>query len=247
MVKAKRAVESTGGASKAIIAGVVLVAVAVAGVIGWQVARDDGETAAGPPPATASDDFTQAATPEATPEPTPTPGDTAADEAAAALEACQGSVRAEDAVIETLQTGVGHWQRHVQAQTDANATDISVKEMNGVFAETRALGPDDQKRYAEATKAAEDADAPCDPVEGAPAETATAMEQCQARAEAQQPVLKTGAAAMGDWKQHLSDMEASDRNEVPNPQQVWDEAWQDAPENLDPWTKAEKAFEAPEC
>ncbi|HEY5820541.1 MAG TPA: hypothetical protein VIT20_01105 [Propionibacteriaceae bacterium] len=210
-------------------------------------------TAAGPTPTSAltvSSAPTSAAAPSpaassARPTPTSTPDSEAAE---AALVGCQFKVRAADKVLEQARTGVLHWATHVQAQTDANSSKITVTAMKGKFTKTRLAGPADQKRYADALSAYSKLDGSCNSVKGADSATDDALADCKDRAEDQKPVLAAAANGMKDWRTHLAAMQRSKEGHVDDAQGVWIAAWRAAPPHINAYKKAAKDFEdAPSC
>jgi hypothetical protein len=53
---------------------------------------------------------------------------------------------------------------------------------------------------------------------------------------------------MGDWKQHLADMQRSRTVHVSDAQRVWLNAYKAAPRNIKPYEKAVRKFQkAPKC
>jgi hypothetical protein len=187
-----------------------------------------------------------AASSSATPEPTATPASSAA---VRAMNACRDRVKAADEVLDQARTGVQHWEAHVDAERKAEAGAISISERQRIFKETREKGPDDQNRYADALREYDDVKkATCGKTDGADAKTAATMAKCQKRTDAQAPVLKTAAAAMGDWKQHLADMQRSRVQHNSDAQQVWINAYKAAPPNINAYEKAAKKLKkAPKC
>ena len=197
---------------------------------------------------------TPSATParSATPSPSakPKPKTTAASSAALkALDACRDRVQAADEVLERARTGLLHWEAHVGAERQAAEGTISIAKRQQIFKETRLQGPGDQKRYADALRAYEDVeDAPCGKTKEADAKVAATLARCQKRAIAQGPVMRTAAAAMGDWKQHLADMQRSSVQHNSDAQQVWLEAYRAAPPNINAYERAVREFKkAPKC
>ena len=183
---------------------------------------------------------------------TPTGGPTtlAPAEVSAAVEAltsCQDQVRAADRVLREAEVGIGHWARHVQAQTDAFSGAITDERMREIFAETRLLGPADVRRYREAQRASRDADGSCVAQPGWPAAITTAMAACAERAEGQRPTLRAAAAGMTDWTRHLVGMQQSRSGQVHDAQGIWLRVWRAAPPHLDAWDRAQTAFRAPTC
>jgi hypothetical protein len=205
-------------------------------------AASDSSPAPGPdvtatPPATASQ--------SARPKPAATPANRAAVED---MDACRDRVRAADEVLRRARPGVRHWANHVDAERRAAKGDITIAERQRIFKETRRQGPGDQKRYADALRSFEKlSDASCARAEGADAQTAATLVRCQQRATAQAPVLRTAAAAMDDWKQHLADMQRSAVKHNSDAQEIWIEAYKAAPPNINAYNKAVRDFKAPKC
>jgi hypothetical protein len=181
----------------------------------------------------------------ATPKPTATPASRAAVKA---LDACRDRVRAADEVLRQARTGVRHWAAHVDAERRAAAGEISSDNQQQIFKETRLQGPGDQKRYADALRAYDKVkDASCGKTKGADAQVAATLVRCQQRASAQRLVMRAAAPAMGDWKQHLADMQRSREVHLENAQQIWIEAYKAAPPNINAYTRAVREFKAPSC
>ena len=196
---------------------------------------------------------TPSATParSATPSPSakPKPKTTAASSAALkALDACRNRVQAADEVLKQARTGVLHWSAHVDAERRAAEGDITPADRQRIFKETRLQGPGDQKRYAAALRAYGDAkDATCGKTKGADAKVAAALAKCGRRSSAQATVMAAAAPAMGDWKQHLADMQRTRELHNADAQQVWIEAYKAAPPNINAYVKAVRNFKAPTC
>jgi hypothetical protein len=152
-------------------------------------------------------------------------------------------------VLEQARTGVRHWEAHVDAEREAAEGTIAIAKRQQVFKETRLKGPGDQKRYADALRAYDEVKkASCGKSKGADAKTAATLATCQKRAKAQAPVMRAAAAAMGDWKQHLADMQRSSKVHVENAQEIWIEAYRAAPPNINAFDKAVRELnKAPEC
>jgi hypothetical protein len=178
------------------------------------------------------------------PQPSATPD---SSRAKSALTACQKKVRQGDKVLEQAKIGVGHWATHVQAQTDADSSRITIEEMDGKFAKTRLAGPADQKRYADALFDYRKLKGSCAAVEGATKPVATALAKCAERAKEQRPVMTAAAAGMKDWKSHLAAMQRSREGHVENAEAVWLKAWRAAPPHIKAYQKAAAAFDAPSC
>jgi hypothetical protein len=192
--------------------------------------------------ATAAPSASDTATPKSTPS-------AASSAAVAAMKACRERVQAADDVLDEARTGIRHWEAHVDAERRAEAHTISIAERQAIFKKTRQKGPGDQNRYADARRAYDKVKhASCGKPSGADAKVMATMAKCQDRATAQRLVLKAAAAAMGDWKQHLSDMQRSRVQHNKDAQQVWLNAYKAAPRNLKPYEKAVRTFKkAPKC
>lgn len=197
-----------------------------------------------PPAQPSSPPPTSVPAPDNGPSPSASPSE---DVGQQALTACRAKVAAGDAVIEEGKVGVGHWNEHVQAQTDANAGKINLDQLNAIFARTRLAGPADLQRYDAALATYTGLTGGCAPVNGAAPAIANQLAACQQRADAQPTVLRTTAAAMADWRQHQADMARSRHEHVPDAQNVWNKAWAAAPKNLNPWKAAVGAYRPPAC
>lgn len=201
-----------------------------------------GGTNASAPTTPSSHATTPAAT--RTPDPTPTASSASTIRSSKALTACQAKVHAVDRVLDQARTGVSHWSEHVQAQSDANASKITIAKMDAVFKRTRLAGPADQKRYAAALAASTSINGSCAPVAGSSARTALALQKCSQRQHDQQLLLPTAAAAMQDWKNHLAAMQSSQAGHVKDPQGVWIMAWHDAPPHIEKYQHDAAAYRA---
>jgi hypothetical protein len=195
---------------------------------------------------------TATAVPSVTPSRTAAPTSTATKAspiAISAMKACRERVQAADEVLEQARTGVLHWKAHVDAEREAAEGTISIAQRQRIFNETRQQGPGDQKRYAAALRAYDKVkDASCGKARGADAAVAATLARCQQRAKGQATVMRAAAAAMGDWKQHLADMQRSREVHVKDAQQVWIEAYKAAPPNINAFIKAGEEFKkAPKC
>jgi len=162
---------------------------------------------------------------------------------------CRDRVKAADKVLDSARIGVRHWESHVDAERRAEAGTISIDERQAIFKNTRQKGPGDQNRYADALQAYDKVKhASCDKTAGADAKVAATLSSCHARATAQSLVMKRAAAAMGDWKQHLADMQRSRVQHNSDAQQVWINAYKAAPPNINAYEKAAKELKkAPKC
>lgn len=239
-----------------IAAAVAAVTILVGGgtFMASRLIQDDATTAAPPNTSahsTASHDGLPSE-PEVTPTETPAAGSSAsggAGDVQSVLSNCQTLAAAQDAVLDEAATGIGHWDEHIQAQTDAFDGKIDADELGAIFARTRLAGPDDQKRYAKVLKAKNKTTATCSS-ETISADQAAdlAISQCLARVALQQKSLTAAADAMGDWRQHLKDMQRSRHEHVPEAQEIWLAAWRAAPPHLKAWDKASDRMDAaPTC
>ena len=172
----------------------------------------------------------------------------ASAEAVRALESCRERVRAADEVLKQARTGIGHWETHIDAQRRWEDGDISLEERQAQFKASRLKGPADQKRYSDALRAYDDhRDADCGEVEDADGEIAATLDRCSERSKAQTPVMSAAAKAMGDWKQHLADMQRAKEVHVANAQEIWLAMYRKAPTNINAYNKALRDFDAPPC
>ena len=190
-------------------------------------------------------------TPSATAEPSATASTSAAPASAKAeraLESCRTRVQAADEVLKQAKTGIAHWETHIDAQRRWEDGDISLEERQAQFKASRLKGPADQKRYSDALRAYDDhRDADCGEVEDADGEIAATLDRCSERSKAQTPVMSAAAKAMGDWKQHLADMQRAKEVHVANAQEVWLAMYRKAPTNINAYNKALRNFDAPPC
>jgi cytoskeletal protein RodZ len=211
-----------------------------------QQTSDPGSSARTSPSAAASDSSTPSASPSSSDDPSsPSPQSDAAG--GKVLTDCRASVRAADRTVAAAEVGLKHWSEHVQAQTDANVGKITATKMDGVFKRTRLAGPDDQKRYHDAVKAADNLSGSCQAPAGASASVKQKLSDCAARSKAQQPLLKAAKDGMDDWKSHLAAMQRSRMGHVHDAQGVWIRAWRAAPPHIKAFKKLDQSFDAPSC
>jgi hypothetical protein len=165
------------------------------------------------------------------------------------MKACQDRVQAADEVLKEARIGARHWEAHVDAERRQEEGSISIDERQAIFKETRLKGPGDQSRYADALRAYDKVKgASCSKPAGADAKVVATVARCHDRSTAQSLVMKRAAAAMGDWKQHLADMQRSRTVHNSDAQHVWITAYKRAPRNINPYEKALKTFQnAPTC
>jgi hypothetical protein len=220
-------------------------------VAAWRV-NSAGHSSVVAGPAAAASGAGTAPAPSASAEPAGDGGATAGDSRAAVaatqrLTECQTWVREADRVVREAKAGIGHWNEHVQAQTDLNAGKITGEQMGAIFTRTRLAGPADVQRYTEAVRSYTRAEATCAPAEGSPAEVRKALTRCGKRADAQKPVLRAAEDGMADWSRHLADMEASRKHYRHDAQFGWLQTWRAAPPHLNAWKQSVAAMDAPSC
>ena len=213
--------------------------------------------AIGPTPATSTTPSEAApSAPASASSPSPTPSASTTSSATApvsaaavrALEACQERVRAADDVLKQARTGITHWESHVDAQRRWESGDISIDERQAQFKASRVKGPADQKRYRDALRAFDDRrDAGCGKVQDADDNIAAALARCSKRSKAQTPVMSAASGAMGDWRQHLADMQRAKETHVANAQETWLAMYRKAPTNINAYEKALRSFDPPRC
>lgn len=221
-----------------LVAGAVLVAGAA--VVGGAVALGnlDLDDSAGSPPATPTS--TSQASP---PEPT-TDGKNGVAAPSADVDACEAEVDAAETVVQAAEVAAGHWEEHVQARTDLLAGKNTEAETRAIWKRTRLAGPDDFKRLSEAVTAHA-------PTRGSCAKlTGSVAANCKQRIAALDEAMRTGRGASGDWNAHLDAMAAHAAGDfgAEHAQDLWVQAWQAAPKNLNAFAKARDALaKAPAC
>ena len=243
-----RAAEPGGHARRRLLVPLALVAALLA-IVGpftaWRLTQADSSVVGGPVAAAARPVAPASA---GSAEEAPTPADSSPSvDAAALLAGCRERVQTADRVLREAEVGIGHWNAHVQAQTDLNAGKITGPEMGAIFTRTRTAGPADLQRYAKAVRSHARAEGTCAPVAGARAELSTALSRCAGRAQAQRPVLRAAEDAMGDWHHHLMAMQASRQHYVHDAQFGWIRTWRAAPPHLNAWKDAVEGLDAPAC
>jgi hypothetical protein len=183
-----------------------------------------------------------------TPSPSGSTTATRSEQAVQALESCRERVQAADEVLSQARTGITHWEGHVDAQRQWENGNITRDERQAQFKATRLKGPADQQRYSDALRAyGALRDASCGKAKGADTEIAAALAKCSQRSKAQTPVMAAAAGAMGDWKQHLADMQRAADTHVANAQEVWLALYRKAPTNINAYEKALRNFDSPRC
>ena len=226
----------------------VLVALLVLGggsVAVYQLWPDSGVLGAGPLEVTPTGSAAPtAAVPSA---PSSSANQTANAEAEAALADCRAKISAGDRIVVEAKTGVGHWNEHVQAQTDAYAQKINADQLTRTFTRTRRLGPADLKRYHAAVEAYRNLDGSCAVVEAAADDVADGLTACRDRAGHQNKVLAAANDAMGDWASHQRDMARSRHRQVRDAEKVWIDTWKAAAPHLKAWKSVIGAYRPPAC
>jgi hypothetical protein len=163
------------------------------------------------------------------------------------LRTCRAKVEAGDKVLATAKKGMQNWSNHVQAQTDANAGEITTGEMDDIFERTMKAGDEDEKQYEAAVKSFEGRKGTCREVRGASAQVARQLARCADRQRAQEPVLRAAEDGMQDWIAHIGDMRRSAQGKLHDPAQKWLETWRAAPKNIDAYNEAVDKYSAPDC
>lgn len=249
MTSPRRAIGPAGPSTVKVVAAVLALLVLVGGGAWYALGRTGDAGTAGsqpsqsPTPSAPSEAATAPASAPATASATP---DTSA--ARQALQTCRTKVGTQQAVVDEASTGIDHWRRHVQAQTDLFDGRISEEQMKAEFKATKTAGPDDVRRYEAAVAANAAQGAGCETVSGAPAELAGQLEACTRRSDGLGAGLGQADTTMGDWKSHLAAMQRSSTSHVPHAQDIWLEAWKAAPPNLNAWAETQRAIAgAPAC
>jgi hypothetical protein len=252
VAKARRAQPRT---SRVVVPMVAALALLVGGgILVWKLGPHTPTAGPQPTPSVLASQQTAVPTKSSSPSPKPSPSTTptkatptTTSAARKALTACQAKVRAADAVITEAKIGVGHWARHVQAQTDYNAHKLTNAQMKAEFKVTRLAGPADQSRYAAALTTYQSDDAACKTVKGAPAKITKPLGKCVDRNEVQTPVLRAAADGMADWASHLAAMRRSASGHVHDAQGVWIKTWRAAPPHIAAFNKAIDRYDPPSC
>lgn len=257
MTSPRRAIERDRPSAKVVVAVVIAVLVTLGGGAAWLLGPSRGGSSAGPGPETAQTAASATQSPGASATPagstsTPTDAGSSATSGSVtgqqALENCRAQIGKVQTVVDAASSGIDHWRRHVQAQTDRFEGRIDEARMRAEFAETKLAGPEDVRRY-DAAVAANTGDAGgCQPPQAAPAEIAGQLEACRRRFEVLEGGLGQADTTMNDWKTHLADMQRSASSHVPHAQDVWLEAWRKAPPNLQAWAATQQSIaDAPAC
>jgi hypothetical protein len=225
-----------------------LVVLVGGGLLVWKLAPHASTVGTQPTPSVLATQQTATPSPSSSPSSKPSASTPVGGDAARkALTTCQALVSAGDAVIAAAKTGVGHWARHVQAQTDYNAKSLTYAQMKGEFLVTKLAGPADVSRYNAALSTYKGKNAGCTAVKGAPAKVATALTSCVDRNRAQQPVLHAAANGMADWKSHLAAMRRSAMGHVHDAQALWIKTWKAAPPHINAFKKAISSYHPASC
>jgi hypothetical protein len=241
MTQARRAVGQRRRSKAAFLfAGValVLLVVGILAILGLRRQADLGNLpipqASSAPASTAATDSTST-------------GSAQENSADAALKACRANVDAADKVLAVGKDGMRHWSEHIQAQTDANAEEITLAEMDAIFDRTMKAGHHDETRWADAIQAHQETSGSCQDVPGAPTEVANQLARCAERRRAQEPVLSAAHDGMADWTKHLGEMRRSLKGKIHNPQKKWLQTWRAAPPHINAYKQAVGRFSAPDC
>jgi hypothetical protein len=173
-----------------------------------------------------------------------------ADDAPQALAQCHARVAAGNEWAAATAVSAGHWKQHYSASVRYNAGEISLKQAEKEFAESKAQGANDMAAVSAAQKRYEEHQGACDGLaaEELPQGWSEQAEQCLARADAIDEVVATGTEVNGDWSEHL-DMMRHKKNIDP---QVYYERWramvEAAPTAMDPYEAAAADLQdAPSC
>ena len=251
MARARRAQRSRGTVAIPVVGALVLLLIGTLIILGVRRQADVSgsllpQVSSSLP--TVSPSPTQSGTRKQTPTPRKKRADTQQQaRAVAALRGCRAKARAAGEVLATAEEGMGSWQAHVQAQTDAKAGDISIAKMDRIFSRTQKAGEKDVDAYDEALQHYRSVDGSCRAVANAPNAIAKRLRACHERRRAQQSVLAAAKDGMGDWRRHLADMRRSQDGKIHNPQKKWLRTWRAAPKNIKAYEKAAEDFSAPRC
>jgi hypothetical protein len=180
------------------------VVVVVAGVVAGAMVAQHGNSA-DQPSKTSTATNTAGASPSGAPRTSSTSPKPAMP---AALRSCAGEVRAQDSLVMTMATGIGHLDHHVQAMKDNWAGKISVDQMKAMWKMTRLAGPSDIAAYKRDTTAVHTAGHPCATLSPSklPASFQKQGTSCQERSAALANAAVAGEGAMHEWSYHLTQM-----------------------------------------
>jgi hypothetical protein len=165
---------------------------------------------------------------------------------ATALTECRSQVLTAEQLIAAADTGIGHWQEHVQAQTDFNNGRLTYLGMEETFEQTAKQGVADEKAWKSAAASWKFDPQACRPIIGADGPQRAVMVDCAIRLTAMEQAMPDATAAMKDWIDHLAAEHHAD--EVDDPEQTWLDTWKAAAPNIDEWrAETEELAEQPPC
>lgn len=168
-----------------------------------------------------------------------------------AVASCVTQVAAGEKVAEAAAISADHWKTHYSQTIMINAGEIEPEDATEPWAETKAAGPDDQKRFTAAQESYADAEGGCDGVtaeDAGDAVDAGDVEDCVTRSEALATVAERGEKVNADWDAHLEQMAVKEDYPADEYYQWWLDVVEKAPDNMDPYEDAVAALEdAPAC
>lgn len=168
-----------------------------------------------------------------------------------AIEHCAARLQAGQDVVDEAEVGIGHWSEHVNARTDLLAGRNTSDETRAIWKRTKLAGPADLGRVDAAMSAYQALPGCADfDVRQAPQEWRSEMRACSSRATSIAATVASAMAAMADWEHHLNAMaaHADGLMDAGEAQEMWVEAWANAPTNIDGFHDAlDELKRAPDC
>lgn len=163
------------------------------------------------------------------------------NDAPAALDACVTEVQAAEKVADAVAASAKSWKQHSGAQVKFDAGEYTQKEAKKAWADSKARGPKDVKRYSRAVKAAKSTKQAC-----SEAGDGEAVTDCTDRLKALKTVNKQGALVHRQWTAHLDMMASQEKGATY--QKRWERMVTKAGPALDDYEKALTDLnEAPAC
>ncbi len=156
-------------------------------------------------------------------------------------DSCVAEVEAADELASAVARSAKSWREHSQAQVKLDAGEYTRKKTTQVWASSKARGPEDERRYDAASRAATASTGACD-------EDDDASTACTDRLEALDEVHSTGARVHKQWAAHLDMMAHKDHSEGAEYMQRWDRMVKAAGPALEDYDDAADELEAaPSC
>lgn len=166
------------------------------------------------------------------------------------LQACVTEVSAGQEWAAATQDSAAHWKQHYSASVKYNAGEITLKEAEDQFAESKVFGGSDKKAVTSAAKEYTAARGACSDVnqKDMPAEYADQAQACTARAATIDDVVATGTKVNNDWAAHVEMMKTKDEVDPDDYYERWQTMVEMAPDDMGPYDEAAARLDdAPQC